>query len=219
VPVELKAVDLGITEGIHYFGALLSDLRQRKELERANEHLLLELAHLAATDHLTGLLNRRAFEDEAQRALALAERDPSEIGLGMLDLDKFKLVNDCFGHAAGDHVLREVVATIRSELRRGDLFGRIGGEEFTLLLPDTAPGEAAALAERLRLAVAAMEIPVNAPAPLRITISIGLAHWGVGQSLPRLMEIADRALFQAKTNGRNQSLTVDPGFSIIWSRE
>ncbi|ABC23927.1 diguanylate cyclase with GAF sensor [Rhodospirillum rubrum ATCC 11170] len=168
----------------------------------------LELARTAATDPLTGLANRRSFEALATRLL---ENKPGSGTLLVIDIDLFKHINDCFGHAAGDEVLRHLAIVGRSVLRDGDLIGRLGGEEFAVLLQMDGP-EAYAVADRLCQAV--REMAVTAPSwehssvVVKITISIGIAHpcpfedpkFALSEALRR----ADRALYGAKKRGRNQ---------------
>ena len=123
----------------------------------------------------------------------------------MLDIDHFKKVNDTRGHACGDAALHGLASTLEHNLRRHDLIGRLGGEEFAVFLPDTALGQAMQLAERLRMQVAitAMAAP-GEPEPIRITISIGLAMLSGQESLESLLARADDALYQAKREGRNR---------------
>ncbi len=161
-----------------------------------------------ALDHdvLTGALSRQAFLRGAQECL----RDPAArrgTGLLMLDIDRFKQLNDTYGHAVGDRVLQAFARTIGSAIRPRDLFGRIGGEEFGVALPDTAPAEVAAIAERLRASVAAAATtPAEDAAPIHITVSIGAAHDSQQPraTLHSLLSYADQAMYRAKRGGRNR---------------
>ncbi len=156
----------------------------------------LELRRIACHDHLTGVLARRAFLAEADRAIGRRNRHGRPAALVLFDLDHFKAVNDAGGHAAGDAALRAVSAACTAMLRAEDVLGRIGGEEFGVLLPEQA-GEAVAAAERFRLGIAA--IP-----GLRVTASFGVAPLtGDIASAGAWLAVADHALFAAKRGGRN----------------
>jgi diguanylate cyclase (GGDEF)-like protein len=165
----------------------------------------LELRQLATTDGLTGALTRRAFMSEAKRAIERADRYEHDLSLLTFDIDHFKAVNDRFGHPAGDVVLRVIAAVCRAELRAVDQFGRIGGEEFAILLPETDRIAALALAERLRKAVAATRVPV-ASGTLTVTVSFGVVGREWREDLSTLLAEADEALYIAKRSGRNQTM-------------
>ena len=159
---------------------------------------------LARTDPLTGLANRRAFLEHAQAFLSAAARSGAPLALLLLDIDRFKAVNDRFGHGAGDAVLRAVAAALRGAIRVEDLPVRWGGEEFAVLLPGTDLPAAVALAERLR---AAVRDGVPHPAGGRVTVSIGAARLGLGPpdaALDAALRIADAALYRAKASGRDR---------------
>lgn len=174
-----------------------TDVSELKRLER-------ELYHQAAVDMLTGLANRRSFLDQLARAFAQARRQAQPLSVLYLDLDHFKLVNDRYGHAAGDEVLKSFADAVGQQVRAGDLVGRIGGEEFAVLLPDAGAAEAAEVAERIRAAVAGREIR-TAAAQVPVTVSIGLASLGPEHGDPqRLLDDADAALYAAKQAGRNR---------------
>jgi len=164
----------------------------------------------ARTDDKTGLLNNRGWNEEADRELARARRTGSSVSVAVLDLDHFKIVNDTWGHPAGDAVLRAVSAVLRDTVRKGDVIGRFGGEEFVLLLPDSDAGAATAVAERVRAGIAAMAVPATDKrgAPVIIdgrTVSIGLSVGAGGLAeLDALLRTADAAVYDAKTGGRDQ---------------
>lgn len=179
------------------FTVIIRDISERKRFEE-------ELLRLATTDALTGLPNRRSFLERAQAEFDRLQRYGGKAGLLMLDIDFFKKVNDNHGHAAGDEVLRGFAQTCRGVLRMTDVAGRLGGEEFAVLLPETACDKAFELAERLRQTLAATPIETTDGA-LFITVSIGIASLtGDSPSLEQVMAKADEALYRAKSNGRNR---------------
>lgn len=165
----------------------------------------LELRRLASTDALTGVASRRAFKDEAGKFVALARRHRSALSCITLDLDHFKSINDTYGHAAGDQVLAAVSDLVSSQLRRTDLFGRLGGEEFAVLLPHTDQHRAWEAAEKLRLAIRTLKIPGSHP-PIAVSASLGVASLDpIGDDIDSLLQKADEALYAAKRAGRNRS--------------
>lgn len=160
---------------------------------------------LAMTDPLTGLHNRRYAMPHLQRIADAARRDGRRIAVMVLDIDRFKSINDTYGHAAGDAVLVEIADRLRSNLRAADLIARLGGEEFLVALPDTTGKAAQATAERLRRVIAAR--PVSLPrdkTEISVTLSIGLALGPTEAGIEDLIDRADRALLAAKSAGRNQ---------------
>ncbi len=181
------------------FGALLAVRRQRVLLRR--------IERLADVDALTGVLNRRKLLETGQRTINRCLRDGRPCALVMVDIDRFKDINDRHGHAAGDEALRAVSGALRLALRPEDLIGRYGGEEFALILPGASSGEARLVGERLRIAVGAMR-PEWAHGSRRVTISGGIAIAeagdGTGAELRALLERADRALYRAKDAGRDR---------------
>jgi diguanylate cyclase (GGDEF)-like protein len=178
-------------------------LQQKQDLTRLLERKNLELEALAATDPLTGAANRRRFTAVAQRTLKQHGEKGIAISILAFDLDHFKLVNDTHGHKAGDAVLVEVVRRLNLSLRPDDLVGRLGGEEFAVLLPGTDQEGARLAAERCRRRIA--DTPIDcAEVDLDITTSIGgSTHCGV-VSLEAILHEADAALYAAKGGGRNQ---------------
>jgi len=163
------------------------------------------LTEVAISDPLTGLHNRRSFQVRLAEEVERTRRSQVPFTLLLLDLDHFKQVNDRFGHQAGDHALQAVAAVLHRQLRAVDLPARIGGEEFAVLLPDTAGAGALEAAERLRAAIAAHPIP-HQHATITVSTSIGVAwcpaHADTGDGLLR---VADQALYQAKRGGRNRT--------------
>jgi len=157
----------------------------------------------AATDMLTGLLNRRGFEAAARQVLAAVRRDARQLALVLIDVDHFKSINDRFGHPAGDRVLAQVAQRIGQGIGRRDVFARVGGEEFALILADTDLQAAACAVEVLRLQVETTTFDL--PEPTRITASFGMAAVDdEDEGLADLFLRADRALYRSKANGRNR---------------
>lgn len=175
------------------------DITARKQVERE----LLEMSH---TDPLTGAANRRYFFERAAVELARARRFGRELSLIMLDIDHFKRVNDRWGHAAGDKVLKNLCACAQGVLRQEDLLARVGGEEFAVLAPDTGPEGAFGLAERLRKNVAAQVVTEGGDA-MTYTLSAGVATLASHDaSVEAVLKRADEALYAAKNAGRNRTL-------------
>ena len=166
----------------------------------------LELRNLAIHDELTGALSRRAFRDEAARISLLATRHRHNLTAICIDLDHFKSVNDRFGHAAGDTVLRAMSDVVRARLRKSDLFARLGGEEFAVLLPETDRQGALEVAENLRKDISALRFEFGGET-VGVTASFGVATYNIEtKDFPALLQRADAALYQAKTEGRNRSI-------------
>ncbi len=176
------------------------------------EHLAVALRHInllertrkaAACDDLTGLASRQHFMGELAREIERVRRQFSPLSLLMVDADHFKAVNDTHGHAAGDEVLRELAACLKRGTRSLDVVGRLGGEEFGVLLPGTDEANAVVIAERLRRSVDALRIR-HKDAEVRVTTSIGVAEWVPEWSFEDLLEAADEALYRSKADGRNR---------------
>ena len=190
------ATDVGISVA---FLALHAQ-RAAQELEESRQ----QLEALASKDALTGALNRRTFFVQAEAEFVRSRRLQQPLGVLMLDLDHFKLVNDRWGHAAGDAALRHVVSVAGSRLREFDPVGRIGGEEFAVLLPGAAEEGARAVAERLREAVESEPV-VAGELSFPLTLSAGAAELSEADAnLDALLARADEALYQAKRDGRNR---------------
>lgn len=168
------------------------------------DQLASELNRLATLDSLTGIGNRRVFYARAESELARCRRKGTPLSLLMIDLDRFKSINDQLGHAAGDDTLRRFVELVAPHLREYDFFARLGGEEFAVLLPDAAEDVAVGIAERLRELTEAERLP--APGfPVPTTASIGAAQLlAQERSIDQLMLRADQALYAAKSGGRNR---------------
>jgi diguanylate cyclase (GGDEF)-like protein/PAS domain S-box-containing protein len=178
--------------GIH------TDITERKLLEQ-------ELIRRAHFDYLTGIYNRGHFMELAEQELARAVRYGKELAVFMMDLDNFKQINDRYGHKVGDAVLKKFALVCQATLRTVDILGRMGGEEFAILLPETDKAMAAEVAERLRASIASALVPLEAGLPVRFTVSIGVAAMlSRDDNIDLLLSAADQALYQAKNSGRNK---------------
>ncbi|HEY0957424.1 MAG TPA: GGDEF domain-containing protein [Roseateles sp.] len=191
--------------------ALWDATQRSRALEAEREQLIAQLRHASDTDFLTGLLNRRAFTEQAARLIGQARRHGWPVALIVFDLDHFKAINDQHGHPAGDAVLHAAAEIARAQVRQGELLARHGGEEFILLAVDCRSDEARQLAERLRQTLA--EAPIQLPDGERlcVTASFGLAWVEARQlvDLDALYRDADRALYRAKSEGRNRVCSHD----------
>jgi len=186
------------------FYVLVTDVSELKSVQHQLEEMVRKLEVLANTDALTGVPNRRRFMERAEEEFARSARYGAPLGFLMLDIDHFKAVNDTLGHDAGDEVLKAVSRASHDALRGTDVLGRLGGEEFGVLLVQTGPEEALAVAERLRARIAALDITTTA-GPVRVTVSLGLTAWtDIDLSPEDLMRRADAALYAAKRAGRNR---------------
>lgn len=179
------------------FFVTFSDISERKEME-------LALEKAATTDYLTGLLNRRAFIDRADLERQRANRNKHAICILMIDIDHFKAINDTYGHDIGDDALKELVGLVGHNLRVTDAFGRLGGEEFALMLPETDLDGALILAERIRERVEENDMVLADGSVLKMKISGGLALWNDDLEYDEVMKLADECLYKAKQTGRNK---------------
>jgi diguanylate cyclase (GGDEF)-like protein len=202
-------------------GLLLTHLNQTIEQEREAQELLrinsaeLEkinryLAELAIRDGLTHAFSRGHIESELRRLLSGVQRRRAKFAILLIDLDWFKNVNDEHGHGVGDKVLRRVTALAQNLLRVGDLFGRWGGEEFIVLMPETALVQAVEVAERVRTACATMQFE-DGKVRASVTVSIGAAQFQLNETADTLVARADKALYAAKSAGRNRVVANDTG--------
>lgn len=177
--------------------------KERGRMER-------RLHKLASTDPLTGALNRRHFWQVADMELHRHQRYFRELAVLVMDIDHFKRINDTFGHPAGDTVLLELVKRCKRNLRKSDLFGRIGGEEFAILLVETQAEAAVEVADRLRQRMADKQILVKGGIPIKFTVSIGMTNARrEDDCLDDLIKRADAAMCLAKKRGRNRVETAD----------
>jgi diguanylate cyclase (GGDEF)-like protein len=176
------------------------------DLRAANDRLY----EMATTDPLTGCLNRRHFVERASDLIALAQRYATPVSLVILDIDNFKRVNDTHGHPAGDEVLRTIGRTSQGQIRGTDLVGRMGGEEFALLMPQTTAAAASLIADRLREAISRARIDVEGSS-IGVTASFGLAERRRDENFDQLYGRADAALYAAKEAGRNRVVASPDG--------
>ena len=198
LPVAIEATAQITEEGFQYSRAMVFDLTERKQLEEL-------LLRQSLTDPLTSLGNRRFLGEQARLEMARSERSGEPLSLIAMDLDHFKGINDSHGHDVGDCVLKAFATTALSQLREGDVLCRVGGEEFTALLPNTSERQAMAIAERLRQAVETNAVDVGQESPLTYTASLGVASIRPGSDdMEGAVKRADEALYQAKRGGRNQ---------------
>ncbi|HHU94456.1 MAG TPA: GGDEF domain-containing protein [Alcaligenaceae bacterium] len=178
----------------------------RCSVQDISEQVRLEqrMQNLALTDPLTGLANRRHFDERSEVELDQAMRTGSPLTALALDIDLFKKVNDTYGHAAGDEVLKALAQKVQSMLRGTDIFARMGGEEFVILLPETTIAQAASKAESLRKALAELVVSLPNGEQIQFTVSLGVAGLSENmKDLKPLLEAADEALYDAKHSGRN----------------
>ncbi len=198
--VTAESTPRQLPNGSTVWEGVLTDITDRKrieiELQRANR----ELQSLATTDALTGVWNRRHFEAMAIAELQRCDRYDEPLALLLFDVDRFKVINDQFGHLAGDRVLTEVARRVREQLRTVDGLGRWGGEEFALYLPHTKLADALKVAEKLRRVLADSEFPDVGT----VTASFGVTAYQPTESLQSCLQRADQALYRAKHQGRNR---------------
>ena len=199
---------LGVSRDISERKAYEESIKQAEsEVRQANQALAeanIRLECLAATDMLTGARNRRYFEQRSSAEMAESIRYGQKLALIMLDIDHFKVINDHFGHLAGDHVLQTLVARLQNNLRKSDLLARWGGEEFIVLSPHCSLSGAELLAEKLRSAT------VDSPFPDvgRVSISLGVTEYHPGEEFDQWLQRTDKALYLAKSKGRNIVRTI-----------
>ena len=200
-PVEINITGI-IEDGKKFVFALARDMTE-------TENLKTYLSKLAMTDELTGLYNRRGFMSSLDKAVSRARRNRENLSVLMLDIDYFKNINDQFGHPMGDLALKHFSRVVSTSIRNEDVIGRLGGEEFGVLLPNTALPEAANLAEKLRITLANSPIEYEGQ-KISCTVSIGVADNSDEGTIPSvLVKKADRALYRAKSEGRNRVVIHD----------
>ena len=179
------------------------------------ESLQSELVRAARYDALTGLYNRGTFLEEFEREVSRCARGGPAFSLAVFDLDRFKRLNDQYGHPFGDRVLKAFAEVLRADIRKHDAVGRYGGEEFALLMPNTGKETAMRVAERVRRDLETRGISVDGKR-VEVTVSGGIATYGVeGEDWDTLLSAADTALYEAKNNGRNRVITAGPARSPV----
>jgi two-component system, cell cycle response regulator len=203
-PTPLQSGDRFQAGGAHF------KFLQERDIENAYHQAIHELVIL---DGLTQIANKRRFEEESERELGRARRYGRPLSLILFDVDRFKSVNDTYGHLGGDFVLKAIVELTRRLLRREQLFARVGGDEFALLTPEAPPESARLLAERVRSRIARHEF-AHSGSSFRVTCSFGIASLGPDVSTVRdLYEAADKALYRVKNSGRNGVASSDEAAS------
>ena len=204
----VKAYDIG---GADYVTKpfLPKELLSRVKKELQIQDMMNELKFLASTDPMTKLYNRRYFSKIALHTLDLAKREKKPLSLIMLDIDKFKNVNDTYGHSVGDEVIIHLANEIKSNQRKSDISARFGGEEFLILLPNTDIDGAKVVAQNLRKAVESAKIIYDGKNTLHYTISLGVSQMDLdtNQTIEDGIKLADDALYEAKESGRNKVCT------------
>jgi diguanylate cyclase (GGDEF)-like protein len=194
---------------------LVARVKVHLKLKKLQEQLVRQnqlLQRLSTTDSLTELYNRRHLLRLYEQAFASATRYGYDLSVAMMDVDHFKAINDAHGHLAGDRVLQEFAKWLRQSIRKGDIVGRYGGEEFLVILPHTPLKGALTFAKRFRQTVEAHEILLDSGESVRITVSVGVASWPevpVTESWD-LLRLADAALYEAKRAGRNRVCAYPP---------
>lgn len=192
---------------ISQLASQLNRMRERlKEQKRELESALERIQEMAVRDELTGLVNRRHMNQVLVEHAARSKRGVVQFWVVLIDLDHFKRVNDTWGHAVGDEVLRGFSVMAKEVLRETDVIGRWGGEEFLVVMPTVPPNDPVAGLQRLRARLADTQISVSVP-DLRISFSAGLAAFDPGDSIEQAVERADKALYEAKAQGRNRTVT------------
>lgn len=204
IPVEMKSFELHSTkDGSRMFAGIMRDIQFRKSLEENQRMTMATLKKLAFIDELTMIPNRRSFYDSFRKLIATNIRHNRHATLAIVDIDNFKEINDTYGHDIGDLVLRNISKAFIENLREEDTVGRIGGEEFGFLLPETDDEGAYRVLERLRLAVKHYRFFVFENFYLNVTISLGYVRFGQTQTLEQVIKCADIALYKSKNSGKD----------------
>ena len=207
-----KALDIGVNDYLvspvdrnELLARVRTQIRRRRYQDLMRESYEQSIS-MALIDSLTGLYNRRYLSSHLRRVVSDSAERHKSLAVLMLDVDKFKDVNDTHGHAVGDEVLRSIGACLRDQMRNVDLVARLGGEEFVVVMPDTPLEFAVKVSERLRRAIARMDVAKQDGSVLRVTVSIGCAMRVdfEGTDTDRLLDRADGALYEAKRTGRNK---------------
>lgn len=218
--IDMSAMEAGAADYLEKAGLDGHRLERaiRYSLERSR--LLKEISDLASHDSITGLYNRRELLRRVDYEIGRSNRYSHPLSFVLMDIDNFKVINDRFGHQIGDEALRQVARTLDCTYRRADILARYGGDEFAVLMSETALNEAARGAERLRHEIEAASIlpphPEGKPDVVRITVSIGVAGYPEdAASRDALIEAADRALYHAKRQGRNRAVLFRADLPVV----
>jgi len=184
------------------------DVTDRKKSEEERRRLINKLEHLSKTDVLTGLLNRRALTESLAYELDRARRYGSDLAIILFDIDNFKPINDTYGHDAGDKALQAVSETLKKLLRKADIAGRYGGDEFMMILPETSLAGAESLAEKIRGLIADTDLALEGQKVVKVSLSIGVSSLGPDvDNIDSLIKGADGAMYVSKQSGRNKVST------------
>jgi diguanylate cyclase (GGDEF)-like protein/PAS domain S-box-containing protein len=185
------------------------DISDRKRGEEEKKLLIRKLNHLSTTDGLTGLLNRRALSDMLLYEIDRAQRYYSDLALILCDVDDFKNINDTYGHASGDRALQVIAECLSGCLRKADILGRYGGDEFMVILPETAHEGAKSLAEKIRKSVSEINCVLPDKGPITLTLSVGVASCCTpNDNIDSFVMLADTALYSSKRGGKNMVSSV-----------
>jgi diguanylate cyclase (GGDEF)-like protein/PAS domain S-box-containing protein len=186
------------------------DITDRKKSEEDKKHLIEELEYLARTDSLTGLLNRRALMKRLEYEIDRAKRYGSELSLVLCDIDNFKEINDTYGHNAGDRALRIASEVLCESLRKTDILGRYGGDEFIMILPETSLYGAENLAEKIRFTIENADFQFIESQPARMSLSFGVTSFSATDDIDSMVKRSDNALYRSKQAGRNKVNSIGP---------
>jgi two-component system, cell cycle response regulator len=207
VYLSLTFLIVGLIIGLAFvLPTIRNQMRKENSLQTLTDSLSarsVTLEHEALTDGLTGMHNRRYFDDAMSEYLDQFRKIDKPIGLMILDLDHFKKVNDTYGHGVGDEVLRQIARCLQEFTRYHDVVARLGGEEFAVVAPNMSRESLYKLADRIRHAISSLNIK-SGNVTLRVTMSIGLAIWDHKETSEELYKRADMQLYQAKRTGRNR---------------
>jgi len=184
------------------------DITDKKNAEEQRQRMIEELERISRTDSVTGLYNRRALLELLEYNLKRAQRYKTRLSVILTDIDRFKFINDNYGHPVGDEIIRRVGRLIKDTLRASDIMGRYGGDEFLLILSDTGLDGAMELAERIRRVVEKTDFVINENLVLRITISLGVIDCTDMTDVDEIIRLVDDALYASKKAGRNRSYTI-----------
>jgi diguanylate cyclase (GGDEF)-like protein/PAS domain S-box-containing protein len=200
----------GLDKGVSHVIEYIRDITDRRKTDEEKTQLIKKLDYLSTTDSLTGLFNRRALNDILNREIDRAKRYGSGLSLILCDVDRFKKINDTCGHRAGDRALQAVSETLQKTLRKADVLGRYGGDEFMIILPETSLPGAESLAEKIRTAVTKIDLELPGKNRIRLSLSIGVTSCCVtAEDIDTLVARADAGLYTSKEKGRNKVSAVE----------